>query len=409
MSFHELILIAWQGLTANKLRTGLTVLGIVIGIGSVITLLAVGKGAQVQAQKQIQSLGVNLITIRPGQANTGGVAMGGGSSATLTYDDALAIKTSVPAVAEVAPVYNGNYQIQYGASNTLTQVTGTEPSHQEIRNFYAQRGRFFSEAEMQQAARVAVLGTTVVTNLFGREDPLGKTILIRGELFEVIGVMETKGAGAMGDMDDVVFVPLTTGYNTLFGLNTVTGRNVRQILVKAKSEDDVLPAQFQITNLLRLRHNIQPPLEDDFMLRTQQDIMQTADQVTAIFSLLLGATASISLLVGGIGIMNIMLVSVSERTREIGIRKAIGARYMHILLQFVLEATCLSIAGGLLGIVLGVAGSHAISSFAQWNAVVSPESVIISFAVALCIGLFFGIYPANRAARLDPIIALRTD
>ncbi len=409
MSFSELVLIAWQGLISNKLRTGLTVLGIVIGIGSVITLLAVGKGAQVQAQKQIQSLGVNLITIRPGQASSGGIAMGGGSSATLTYDDALAIKNSVPAVADVAPVYNASYQIQYGPNNTNTQVTGTEPSHQDIRNFYAQRGRFFSDAEVQQAARVAVLGTTVVTNLFGREDPIGKTILIRGELFEVIGVMEGKGAGAMGDMDDCVFVPLTTGYNTLFGLNTVTGRNVRQILVKAKSEEEVDSAQFQITNLLRLRHNIQPPLEDDFMLRTQQDIMQTADQVTQIFSLLLGATASISLLVGGIGIMNIMLVSVSERTREIGIRKAIGARYWHILMQFVLEATCLSLAGGVLGIIVGIAGSQAITSFANWTAVVSNESIVISFAVALCIGLFFGIYPANRAARLDPIIALRTD
>lgn len=409
MSFKELILIAWQGLLANRLRTGLTVLGIVIGIGSVITLLAVGKGAQVQAQKQIQSLGVNLITIRPGSANTGGVSMGGGSSSTLTYDDALAIKSAAPAVAEVAPVYTGNYQIQYGGNNTLTQVTGTEPSHQEVRNFYANRGRFFSEAELQQAARVAVLGATVVQNLFGREDPVGKTILIRGEIFEVIGVMETKGAGAMGDTDDVVFVPLTTGYGTLFGLNTVTGRSVRQILVKAKTEEDVLPAQFQITNLLRLRHNVQPPLEDDFMLRTQQDIMQTADQVTAIFSLLLGATASISLLVGGIGIMNIMLVSVSERTREIGIRKAIGARYFHILMQFVLEATCLSIAGGLIGILVGVGGAMAISNFANWTAVVTPESVVISFAVALFIGLFFGIYPANRAARLDPIVALRTD
>ncbi|MFN8658370.1 MAG: ABC transporter permease [Candidatus Obscuribacterales bacterium] len=409
MSFSELVLIAWQGLISNKLRTGLTVLGIVIGIGSVITLLAVGKGAQVQAQKQIQSLGVNLITIRPGQASSGGIAMGGGSSATLTYDDALAIKNSVPAVADVAAVYNASYQIQYGPNNTNTQVTGTEPSHQDIRNFYAQRGRFFSDAEVQQAARVAVLGTTVVDNLFGREDPIGKTILIRGELFEVIGVMESKGAGAMGDTDDCIFVPLTTGYNTLFGLNTVTGRNVRQILVKAKSEEEVDSAQFQITNLLRLRHNIQPPLEDDFMLRTQQDIMQTADQVTQIFSLLLGATASISLLVGGIGIMNIMLVSVSERTREIGIRKAIGARYWHILMQFVLEATCLSLAGGVLGIIVGIAGSQAITSFANWTAVVSNESIVISFGVALCIGLFFGIYPANRAARLDPIIALRTD
>jgi putative ABC transport system permease protein len=219
--------------------------------------------------------------------------------------------------------------------------------------------------------------------------------------------MEYKGSNGMQDQDDVIFVPLTSGYFSLFGMNTVTGRTVRTIFVKAKSDEDVMAAQFQITNLLRMRHNIQPPLEDDFMLRTQQEIMQTADSVTQIFSLLLGATASISLVVGGIGIMNIMLVSVTERTREIGIRKAIGARYFDILMQFVLEAVVLSLGGGVLGIILGVGGSLAINNW--WTTVVTPSSVILAFCVALGIGLFFGIYPARRAARLDPIVALRTD
>lgn len=409
MKFAELFNIAWQGIMSNRMRSGLTVLGIVIGIASVIVLLAVGQGAQSSAQKQIQSLGVNLIMIRPGAATTGSISQGVGSGATLTYEDALAIEESCPSVDEVAPVYSTNLQVQYGSKNTSTSVTGTEPSHQEVRNFYAAQGRFFTKSDGDQNARVCVIGDTVVENLFGREQPIGKNILIRGELFEVIGVMEHKGAGGMGDQDDVIFVPLSTGYNTLFGLNAVTGRSVRSIHVKAKSEEEVLAAQFQITNLLRLRHNIVPPLEDDFNLRTQQDIMQTADQITKIFSMLLGATASISLVVGGIGIMNIMLVSVTERTREIGIRKAIGAKEADILSQFVIEAVFLSTVGGILGILLGVGGSAAMNNFTEFTTIVTTTSVIVSFVVALAIGLFFGIYPARRAAMLDPIVALRSE
>jgi putative ABC transport system permease protein len=409
MEPKELFKIAWQGLIANRMRSALTVLGIIIGIASVIALLAVGRGAQVQAQKSIQGLGVNLIFLRPGAASTGSVSQGLGTSATLTYDDAVAIRDACPAVEDVAAVYNANYQVQYAGQNTSTSITATEPSHTEIRNFHPARGRFFNQSDMDQNARVAVLGETVANELFGNQDPIGKQVLIRGELFEVIGVMEHKGASGMTDMDDQVFVPLTTGYMTLFGLNAATGKTVRSVLIRAKSEDDILPAQFQITNLLRLRHNIVPPLTDDFMLRTQQDIMQTAESVTQIFSLLLGATASISLLVGGIGIMNIMLVSVSERTREIGIRKAIGAKYWDILSQFVIEAVTLSVFGGIIGIIIGVGASIAIGHFATWTTEVTPASVLVSFIVALSIGLFFGIYPARRAAKLDPIIALRTE
>lgn len=410
MSFRELLGIAWQGILSNRLRSGLTVLGIVIGIASVITLLGIGQGAKVEAEKQVQSLGVNLIYVRPGAANLSSVSQGQGSAATLTYDDAQAIRDNCPAAEDVAAQFNSAFQVQYGEQNTSTSVVATEPSYTEIRNFYPVKGRFFSLNDMRESSRVCVVGDTVVTNLFGAADVncLRKQIMIRGELFEIIGVMEHKGVTQMMDMDDQIFIPLTTGYATLVGLNAVTGRQVKSILVRAKEGEDTL-AQFQITNLLRLRHSIQSPDSDDFTLRTQSDIMQTAQSITGVFSLLLGATAGISLLVGGIGIMNIMLVSVTERTKEIGIRKAIGAKYSQILSQFVIEAVLMSVTGGILGIALGWAGAQALSQFAQWSTVVTSTSVILSFCVSLAIGLFFGIYPARKAARLDPIVALRSE
>ncbi|MDQ5965306.1 MAG: putative transport system permease protein [Cyanobacteriota bacterium erpe_2018_sw_39hr_WHONDRS-SW48-000098_B_bin.30] len=383
-------------------------LGIVIGIASVITLLGIGQGAKVEAEKQVQALGVNLIYVRPGAANLSSVSQGQGSSATLTYDDAQAIKDNCPAVEDVAAQYNSGFQVQYGEQNTSTSVVATEPSYTEIRNFYPAKGRFFSLNDMKESTRVCVIGETVATNLFGEENPLRKQILIRGELFEIIGVMEHKGVTQMMDMDDQIFIPLTTGYATLVGLNTVTGRSVKSILVRGVEGED-MQAQFQITNLLRLRHNIQSPDSDDFTIRTQSDIMQTAQSITGVFSLLLGATAGISLLVGGIGIMNIMLVSVSERTKEIGIRKAIGAKYSQILSQFVIEAVLMSVTGGILGIALGVAGATALSQLAQWTTIVTPFSIALSFCVSLVIGLFFGIYPARQAAKLDPIVALRSE
>jgi putative ABC transport system permease protein len=406
----ELLAIAWQGILSNRLRSALTVLGIVIGIASVITLLGIGQGAKLEAEKQVQSLGVNLIYVRPGAANLSSISQGQGSAATLTYDDAQAIRETCPAVEDVAAQYNSGFQAQYGEQNTSTSVVATEPSYVDIRNFYPAKGRFFSSTDMKEASRVCVLGETVANNLFGAtgENPMRKQVLIRGELFEVIGVMEHKGVTQMMDMDDQIFIPLTTGYATLVGLNAVTGKQVKSILVRAKENED-LQAQFQITNLLRLRHNIQNPDSDDFTLRTQADIMQTAQSITGVFSLLLGATAGISLLVGGIGIMNIMLVSVTERTKEIGIRKAIGAKYSEILAQFVIEAVLMSLTGGILGIGLGVAGASALSQFANWKTDVTPASVILSFCVSLAIGLFFGIYPARKAARLDPIIALRSE
>ncbi|MDZ4835102.1 MAG: ABC transporter permease [Candidatus Melainabacteria bacterium] len=408
MNALELLSVAWQGILSNRLRSALTVLGILIGIASVITLLGIGQGAKEEAESQVQALGVNLIYIRPGSVGAGGISMGKGTAPTLTYDDALAIKENCKAVKEVAAQYSQSFQVQYGEKNTMTQINATEPAYTDIRNFFADRGRFFTDQEMADTARVCVIGDTVANDLIGEENPVGKQLLIRGELFDVIGVMEKKGMTQNMDMDDQIFIPLTTGYATLFGLNTISGKTVKNILAQSIDGED-WQAQFQITNLLRLRHNIQNPELDDFMVRTQMDIMQTAQSITGVFSLLLGATAGISLLVGGIGIMNIMLVSVTERTREIGVRKALGAKYGQILSQFVIEAVLISGCGGLLGICLGVSGSSFISNVADWPTVVTPSSIVLSAVVSVAIGLFFGIYPARKAAKLDPIVALRSE
>ncbi len=409
MSWWELVGIAWQGISDNRMRSILTVLGIIIGIAAVIVLLAIGQGAQIETQKQIQLLGSNLIYVRPGSVSTSSVSQGQGSAATLTYDDVQALREVCPAIGDAAAVYNAMMQVQYSGQNTSTQITATEPNYPDIRNFHAVKGRFFNQADMDSYARVCVLGDTVVENLFGEEDPVGKSVLIRGELFQVIGVMEHKGTNQWTDNDDTVIVPLTTGYNSLFGTNASTGRAVKNIVITAKEEDEVNQAQFQITNVLRLRHKIVSPIPDDFTIRTQADLMQTAQEVTQVFTILLGTTAGISLLVGGIGIMNIMLVCVSERTREIGIRKAIGARFSDILAQFVIEAIVLSLSGGLLGIALGLVGADLIGKVMHWTTFVTPISVLLSFVVSIGIGLFFGIYPARRAAKLDPIVALRSD
>jgi putative ABC transport system permease protein len=409
MDYWELVKLAWQGITANKMRSSLTVLGIIIGIAAVISLLAIAQGAKAETDKQIQTLGSNVLFVRAGAANIGHVALGLGSAVTLTYEDAQAIGKVCPAVEKVAPGLSGGFQAQYANKNVNTTIYATVPDYPDVRNFFVERGRFFSDLDMQNNNKVCVLGTTVASNLFGDSEPIGQNVLIRGENFKVIGIMESKGVSAFTDMDDQIFVPITTAFDRIFGLNPATGRTVRFILVKARDQDNILPAQFQITNLLRLRHNIKAPMEDDFLIRTQQEILQTAQSVTDVFTLLLGSTASISLLVGGIGIMNIMLVSVTERTREIGIRKAVGATQKDILRQFIIEATVLSIAGGITGITLGCVVSHIISIMANWTTVVTLWSIVLAAGVSIFVGLFFGIYPAMKAAKLDPIIALRSE
>ncbi|HEY9868238.1 MAG TPA: ABC transporter permease [Candidatus Obscuribacterales bacterium] len=410
MDLGELVKVAWQGIVANRMRSSLTVLGIVIGIAAVIALLAIGQGARVETERQIKNLGSNLVFVMAGAAATGHVSLGHGSAATLTWEDAKAIRDVCPAVENVAPGVDGMQQVQYGSQNTQTNVMGTVPEYTTIRNFHPEHGRFFNQTELDHSARVCVIGRTVADNLFGDEtSAIGKKVMIKGEMFEVIGVMERKGVTQFRDLDDQVFVPLTTAYSRLFGINTATGNRIQYVLIQARSEDEIYQAQFQITNLLRLRHKIRPPMTDDFIIRTQMDLLQSAESVTAIFAMLLGSTAGISLVVGGIGIMNIMLVSVTERTREIGIRKAMGARYSDIMWQFIIEATVLSLAGGIAGIALGIASSQLISQFLKWTTVVTPWSVVLAFVVAVVVGLFFGIYPARQAARLDPIVALRAE
>jgi len=410
MKTRDLLRLSFSGVLQNRIRSALTILGIVIGIAAVIALLAIGQGAKVESDKQIQMLGLNLIFIRAGAAVTGAVSMGMGSASTLTVQDAQAILDVCPTIANVAPGINSPQQVQYGEQNTSTTITATVPDYTTVRNFHAEKGRFFNGADMERAAPVCVVGQTVLQKLYlSGENPVGTKLLIRGESYEVIGTMEHKGVTAFTDMDDQIFVPLPTAYNRIFGLNATTGQSVTYIVAQAKSLADVPAAQFQITNLLRLRHKIKPPLTDDFYMRTQMDLMQTSEAMSRMFTLLLGSTAGISLLVGGIGIMNIMLVSVSERTHEIGIRKAVGACPKDILLQFIVEAATLSLIGGLLGIGLGVGGSALISAWLKWTTIVTPFSVIISFLVSIMVGLFFGIYPAKRAASLDPIAALHAE
>lgn len=409
MDMLDLIRLAWKSIVSNKMRSGLTVLGIIIGIGAVIALLAIGQGAKRETDKQIQTLGTNLIFVRSGSASTGHVSMGVGTSNTLTWEDANALAKICPAIEHVVPGMQGPQQVQYGNFNTNTTICAVTADYPYVRNFYPKTGRFFTEADMDKNARVCCLGETVAEGLFGDEDPVGKTVLIKSEWFKVIGVMEHKGASMFSDQDDQVFIPLSTGMYRMFGFRPARGKTVGFIMVQARTADDVLPAVFQITNVMRLRHKIRPPANDDFMIRTQAELMQTADSITTVFTILLGSTAGISLLVGGIGIMNIMLVSVTERTREIGIRKAIGARDADILWQFVIEATVLSFSGGIAGILIGVGASHAVAYFSHWTTVVTPESIVLSFSVSILIGMFFGIYPARQAARLNPIDALRAD
>jgi putative ABC transport system permease protein len=405
MDFAELCRVALHSLLSHRLRSGLTILGIVIGIASVIALMAIGEGTRVATSREINSLGTNLIFISPGEAFNGGVSKGKGSATTLTYDDALAIQRFCPAVELVAAQYSGSYQVESDSANTSTTVVGTDASFPEVRNFGTNRGRFFNESEVESCAAVCTIGKTVAATLFPNVDALGKTVLVGGQSFTVIGVMESKGTGPMGDSDDQVLIPVTTGYLNIFGLNSVSGRTVRIIFVKAKDKCSS-EAQFQIINLLRLKHDTTIS-KDDFSIGSQNDILQTANHITGLFSALLTTTACISLMVGAIGIMNIMLVTVTERTAEIGIRKAIGAREKDILLQFVIESVVLSMCGGLIGVLTGVGASFVVTFVANLPPAITAGSILFSFILALSVGLSSGIYPARKAARLDPIAALR--
>jgi len=407
----ETVALAWGSLLANRLRSGLTMLGVIIGIAAVITMITIGRGAQAQTEAQLKRLGSNLLYVQRGEASTGSPAsQGAGTATTLVWDDARAIAESCGAVAAVAPSLTGRAQVSHGAENFSTTINGTTPEFTRVRDFLPLTGRFFNQAELDKAARVAVLGQTVVDELaLTPATAVGSSVRIRGEAFAVIGTMEYKGTTGPRDQDDVVLVPLTTMAARIAGVNAIAGISVDSIAVLARSEGEMEAAQFQITNLLRLRHRILPPRQDDFRVRNQADILSAFNAVANTITLMLGGSAAISLVVGGIGIMNIMLVSVTERTREIGVRRAIGARSGDILRQFLIEGVVLTLCGGLVGIALGVGVSTALTRSFGWSVGVGLDAVLLALLFCLAIGVFFGAYPARKAARLDPITALRSE
>ena len=398
--------IAFRALGRNKMRSFLTALGIIIGVGAVIAMISIGEGARRGIEDRFASMGTNLLFVSPGSQNQRGVHGGWGSLTTLKEDDALAIGRECPAVLYVSPSVSARAQTVYGNKNWNTSISGTGDRYPEVRNWEVEFGAYFDEAMVKSAAKVCVLGADVKTNLFEDEDPIGKVIRIKKIPFKVLGVLKKRGeSGGFGSRDDMITIPYTTAMRRLQGIDYIQSVDVRAVSTEALPE-----AVAQIQELLRNRHRIAPGAEDDFTVRNMSEIAETAAEATQMMTVLLGSIAGISLLVGGIGIMNIMLVSVTERIREIGLRMAVGARERDILLQFLTEAIVLSLMGGFIGIGVGVGASKLlkhIKMFASMKTVVSPESVVLAFSFAAAIGIFFGFYPARKASRLDPIEALR--
>ena len=398
--------IAYKALGRNKMRSSLTMLGIIIGVGAVIAMIAIGSGAKARIQEQIASMGSNLLIVLSGSATSGGIRFGSGSVPTLTVEDSKAIASELSAVKYAAPVLQGVAQIVFGNQNWATITFASTPEVLLIRDWPVVKGRSIIQSDVEGAAKVCLLGQTVVDNLFGDIDPVGQVVRVKQFPFTVVGVLSTKGQTTWGqDQDDVVYVPLTTGQRLLFG-QQFPGM-VRSIAVQATGPDTMNLAEDQITGLLRQRHRIRANQDNDFSVRNLTEAMSAAEESAKVMSILLGAIASISLLVGGIGIMNIMLVSVTERTREIGIRMAVGARGRDILWQFLVEALVLSLIGGIIGIILGVGASQLISQMFKWPTLISINALLLSFSFAGGVGIFFGFYPARKAAQMDPIEALR--
>jgi putative ABC transport system permease protein len=398
--------IALGALMVNKMRSALTMLGIIIGVGAVIAMVAVGSGAKRRIADQIASMGSNLLIVLSGSSTSGGLRFGSGTVPTLTVDDAKAILNEVPSVKYVAPTLGGGAQVVFGNQNWSTIINGTTPEVLEIREWSLAEGRSFTQQDVDGATKVCLLGKTIVDNLFGGIDPIGQIIRIKMVPFTVIGVLAPKGQSTQGqDQDDTIIIPLTTAQKKLFGMQ-FPGM-VRLIMVQATAPEVMKDVENQINDLLRQRHHIQPKQDNDFSVRNLTEIMSTAEQSANVMRYLLFAIALISLIVGGIGIMNIMLVSVTERTREIGIRIAVGAKGRDILLQFLIESLVLSLAGGTLGIAVGMAGTLILSSFTQWPTLFSIEAILLAFLFSSLVGIFFGFYPARKASLLNPIEALR--
>jgi putative ABC transport system permease protein len=404
MDLVESIKMATTTLVANKLRSSLTMLGIIIGNASVIAMVGIGQGAQRLASEQFEALGPNLLFIAPGSQQRRNTTFD--MPRTLVWEDAKAIATQVPSVEKVAPQINSRFLVTYRNRNTNTAITGTTPEFPAVRSFDLAKGRFITELDLDRNNQVVALGAELANRLFGNAEPIGQTVRIKNSSFQVIGVMEPKGASLGDNQDETAFIPLTTMANRLVGRTSPYGLELTFMSVSAKNQDSIGAAKFQIENLLRLRHKI--TAEDDFTVRTQKDVLKIVGTITGGLTLLLTAIAAISLLVGGIGVMNIMLVSVTERTQEIGLRKAIGARERDILIQFLIEAVILSAAGGMIGTALGISVIQVVAMVSPLKAGISPMAILLSVSVSGGIGLFFGVVPARRAAKLDPIVALRS-
>lgn len=400
---NESIKMALDGMVSNKLRTFLTLLGIIIGVGAVIAMVSLGFGVKESIKDNISKLGSNLLMVSAGGRTATGARLAAGEGAHLTFDDMLAIEKQVDGIAGISASVNTSYQLVAGNQNWTSRVEGTTPSNFAIQNYELEDGRLFTERDMNSRARVAVIGKTVADNLFPGENPVGQIMRVKKAPFQIIGVLKPKGSSGMGqDQDDTVIIPLTTAQNRMMGIT-----HVQRITVQAENENVINDVQAEVEQVLRTRHKIKDGDYDDFTISNMAAIMDTMMETANSITLLLGCIAAISLLVGGIGIMNIMLVSVTERTREIGIRKALGATYNNILLQFLIEAMVIGVVGGFLGVVIGVIASYGISSFAGWNTVISWWAIVVAVVFSVGIGLFFGIYPARKAALLDPIDALR--
>jgi putative ABC transport system permease protein len=403
MDLGATIRVALRALLRNKMRTALTMLGIIIGVGAVICTVAIGEGASNQVQEQIRNLGDNLIFVGAGSINQRGVRLGSSATKTLTLADAKAIQQQVPMVGKVSPGVGARAQVVYGNQNWGTSVRGVSPEYLEIRRWPVESGSVFSQREVDSAANVCIVGKTVVENLFGDEDPVGKTVRMQNLPFRVIGVLTSRGQSPFGqDEDDTIIAPYTTVQKKIAGIDWL-----QYITLSATSQEAINPVRQQIGALLRERHRLRPDEDDDFMVRSPTDLANAQAQTGRIMTLLLASIASVSLLVGGIGIMNIMLVSVTERTREIGVRMAVGATEEDVQLQFLTEALVLSMLGGTFGVMAGVVASIVVSDMLQWPTTISVQAIVIAVLFSAGVGIFFGYYPARKAARLDPIEALR--
>ncbi len=408
MSAFDAISTALRSLRANVLRSVLTALGIIIGVGAVIIMVSIGAGARQSVDKLIESVGSNLIIVSPGSSRNRGARGGAGSRPTITWDDAIAIESETPGVYLAASSARGSGQIVLGNSNWATDIQGIVPGYLTVRNWQVESGRGFTEDDITSATKVIVLGQTIIDELFDGQDPIGETVRLQRVPFEVIGTLVGKGQSSFGnDQDDVVFIPLSTAKQRVLGGRYLGGRTVGQISIQARSADLVGDVEERVTELLRQRHGLRETQDDDFRVRNISELLSAREESSRVMAWLLAAVASVSLVVGGIGIMNIMLVSVTERTREIGLRMAVGARGRDVLAQFLIEATALSLVGGLIGIAIGVGGSMLVADLAQWPLQLNLRTMLMAAAFAAIVGVFFGFYPARKASRLDPIDALR--